>query len=146
MTTMASQITSLTVVYSIVYSGADKKNIKAPRHWPLCGELTGTGEFPAQKASNAENVSIWWRHHVLDYFEHSSSMLPIRASVCFVVRPRACVCVCVLVAFGRIKIVIKDCLLEYWYRRTNWEFIQSVETPKDYNWPQSGGFFDNEQI
>ena len=24
----------------------------------------GTGEFPAQMASNAENVSIWWRHHV----------------------------------------------------------------------------------
>ena len=23
------------------------------------------GEFPAQKASNAENVSIWWRHHAL---------------------------------------------------------------------------------
>ena len=22
-----------------------------------------TGEFPAQKASNAENASIWWRHH-----------------------------------------------------------------------------------
>ena len=22
------------------------------------------GEFPAQMASNAENVSIWWRHHV----------------------------------------------------------------------------------
>ena len=22
-----------------------------------------TGEFPAQSASNAENVSIWWRHH-----------------------------------------------------------------------------------
>ena len=43
-----------------------KENIKAPRHWPLCGEFTGTGEFPAQKASNAENVSIWWRHHVPD--------------------------------------------------------------------------------
>ena len=24
-----------------------------------------TGEFPAQMASNAENVSIWWRHHIL---------------------------------------------------------------------------------
>ena len=24
----------------------------------------GTGEFPAQMASNAENVSMWWRHHV----------------------------------------------------------------------------------
>ena len=23
-----------------------------------------TGEFPAQRASNAEDVSIWWRHHV----------------------------------------------------------------------------------
>ena len=22
-----------------------------------------TGQFPAQTASNAENVSIWWRHH-----------------------------------------------------------------------------------
>ena len=40
-----------------------KGNIKAPRHWPLCGEFTGTGEFPAQRASYAENVSIWWRHH-----------------------------------------------------------------------------------
>ena len=35
-----------------------KENIKAPRHWPLCGEFTGTGEFPAQRASYAENVSI----------------------------------------------------------------------------------------
>ena len=40
-----------------------KENIKAPRHWPLCGDFTGTGEFPAQRASYAENVSIWWRHH-----------------------------------------------------------------------------------
>ena len=40
-----------------------KENIKALRHWPLCGGFTGTGEFPAQMASNAENVSIWWRHH-----------------------------------------------------------------------------------
>ena len=40
-----------------------KENIKAPRHWPVCGEFTGTGEFPTQRASNAENVSIWWRHH-----------------------------------------------------------------------------------
>ena len=35
-----------------------KENIKAPRHWPLCGEFTGTGEFPAQMASNAEK----WFH------------------------------------------------------------------------------------
>ena len=40
-----------------------KENIKAPRHWPLCGEFTG--EFSTQMASNEENVSIWWRHHVM---------------------------------------------------------------------------------
>ena len=28
------------------------------------GNSLGTGEFPAQMASNAENVSIWWRHQV----------------------------------------------------------------------------------
>ena len=64
------------------------ENTKAQRHWPLCGEFTGdrwiprtngqlrgsvtglcagnspgTDDFPAQMASNAENVSIWWRHH-----------------------------------------------------------------------------------
>ena len=36
---------------------------KALHHWPLCGEFTGTGEFPPQMATNAENMSIWWRHH-----------------------------------------------------------------------------------
>ena len=30
----------------------------------LCAENSPvTGEFPAQMASNAENFSIWWRHH-----------------------------------------------------------------------------------
>ena len=30
----------------------------------LCEENSPVaGEFPAQRASNAENVSIWWRHH-----------------------------------------------------------------------------------
>ena len=28
----------------------------------------GAGEFPAQRASNAENVSIWWRHHLWAMF------------------------------------------------------------------------------
>ena len=65
MSRMASQITSLTIVYSTVYffKAKIKENIKAPRHWPLCGEFTVTGKFHAQRASNAENVSIWCRHH-----------------------------------------------------------------------------------
>ena len=58
---IASQITSLTIVYSIVIQTQLKENMKAPRQLPFCGEFTG--EFPAQMASYAENVSIWWRHH-----------------------------------------------------------------------------------
>ena len=36
-------------------------NIRAPRRWPLWWEFTG--EFPTERASNAENVSILLRHH-----------------------------------------------------------------------------------
>ena len=33
----------------------------------LCvGNSPGTGEFHVQMASNAENVSIWWRHHEIN--------------------------------------------------------------------------------
>ena len=62
---IAFQITSLTMVYWTVYSGADKKKKTSKlRVTGLCvGNSPGTGEFPAQMASNAENVSIWWRHH-----------------------------------------------------------------------------------
>ena len=41
-----------------------KENIKAPRHWPLCGEFTADRWIPRTMASNAENDSIWWRNHV----------------------------------------------------------------------------------
>ena len=40
------------------------KKISQPRVTGLCaGNSPVTGEFPAQRVSNAENVSIWWRHH-----------------------------------------------------------------------------------
>ena len=64
MGTMAPEITSLTVVYSIVYSGADPtKTSKLPVAGLCEGNSPVTGEFPAQMASNAENVYIWWRHY-----------------------------------------------------------------------------------
>ena len=60
----SSKITSLTIIYSIVYSGADQKlKTSKPRVTGLCeGNSPATGEFPAQRDSNAENVSIWWRN------------------------------------------------------------------------------------
>ena len=70
---MASPITSLTLVYSTVYSGADQRKHQTPRHWTgLCaGNSPVTGEFPAQRAIHAESVSIWWRHNVIQvYYMH----------------------------------------------------------------------------
>ena len=65
MDTMASQITSLTIVYLTIYSAQIPKTSKL-RVTGLCaGNSPVTYEFPAQMASNAENVSIWWRHHVV---------------------------------------------------------------------------------
>ena len=47
-----------------LFRGRSKKTSKL-RVTGLCaGNSPGTGEFPAQMASNAKNVSIWWRHHV----------------------------------------------------------------------------------
>ena len=63
---IASQITSLAIVYWTVYSGADKKKTSKLR---LCGD-PGSGEFPAQMACNVENVSILWRHHVIFVFDY----------------------------------------------------------------------------
>ena len=58
---MASQITSLTIVYSTVYSGADQRKHQSSASLAFA---RGIHRSP-QRASNAENVSIWWRHQVL---------------------------------------------------------------------------------
>ena len=64
MSAMASQITSLMIVYSTVYSKRRSKKTSRLRVAGLCdGNSPVTGEFLAQRASKAENVSIWWRHH-----------------------------------------------------------------------------------
>ena len=55
---MASQITSLAIVYSAVYSGADQGKYQS-----FASLAFVTGEFSTQGASNAEKVSSWWRHH-----------------------------------------------------------------------------------
>ena len=44
---IASQTTSLTIVFSAIYSGAE--NIKALRHWTLWGEFTGDRWIPRTK-------------------------------------------------------------------------------------------------
>ena len=56
MRAIASQLTSLTIVYSAVYASADQRKYQSSASLAF-----------AQMATNAENVSIWWRHHEITY-------------------------------------------------------------------------------
>ena len=60
----ASQITSLTIIYSTIHSDANQRKyqssaslafVRGIHRWPV--------NIAAQMASNAENFSIWWLHH-----------------------------------------------------------------------------------
>ena len=53
MSAMASQITSLTIVYSTFYSGADQREHQS----------SASLVFVRGIHRSLENVSIWWRHH-----------------------------------------------------------------------------------
>ena len=64
MNAMVSQITGVSIICSTVGLGADQRKHQSSASLTLFeGNSPVTDEFPAQKASNAENVSIWWRHH-----------------------------------------------------------------------------------
>ena len=64
MSAVASQITSLTIVYSTVYSGADQGKHQSSAWLAFVRVIhRGLHRGPAQTASDADNVSIWWRHN-----------------------------------------------------------------------------------
>ena len=83
---MASRITSLSIVYLIVYSGADQRKHQSSASLAFVWGIhrgPGTGEFPAQMASNAENVSIWWRHRgYMLTIVHTNSTVYVIENVC----------------------------------------------------------------
>ena len=58
MVAIASQITSLRIVYSTVIQTQIKENIKAPRHWPLCGEFTGHRWIPRTNGQLREKCHL----------------------------------------------------------------------------------------
>ena len=69
MRAMASQITSLTIVYSIDYSGAGQRKHQSSVSLAFVrGNSPVTGEFPEQRASSAENASIWWRNYEIGFY------------------------------------------------------------------------------
>ena len=58
---MASQIISLAIAYSTVFFWHRSQKTSKPRVTGLGeGNSVNSGEFPTQRASNAEKVFIWW--------------------------------------------------------------------------------------
>ena len=59
-----SQITSFTIVYSTVYTGADQRKHKAPRQWPLCGihqwPVNSTHKWPVTRKRFPFDDIMWW--------------------------------------------------------------------------------------
>ena len=52
------------------------KKILKLRVTSLCeGNSPVTDEFPTQKPSNSENVSIWWRHHVFRVYKQTEYLM-----------------------------------------------------------------------
>ena len=56
-------ITGVSIVYQPFVQTQIKENAKLRVTGIREGNSPMTGEFPAQRSSNAENVSIWWRHY-----------------------------------------------------------------------------------
>ena len=67
--------TSLAIVYLTVYSGADQSKHQSSASLTLVceGNSPVTNEFPSQRASDSENISIWWRHHDIPWIMHTAS-------------------------------------------------------------------------
>ena len=120
MSTMASQITGLTIVYSTVYSGVTA----------LC---EGNSPVPTQRASNAGNVSIRWRNHVaFPYTVISTGLVLIISTInkvkC-VLKPR-----CQHTKYINYPIVIVIPYLTYWcdiysitITLTRWSFLKKKQ-------------------
>ena len=94
MSTIASQITSLAIVYSTVYSGADQRKhqssaslafvwgihrgpVNSPHKWPVSRKM-----FPF------DDVIMRWNYHAVTSWEINTTIILI----CFL-----CVCVCIVV-------------------------------------------------
>ena len=62
MDAVASQITDVSNICWTVCSGRSTKTSRLRATFLCEGNLPVTDGFPSQRASNAENDSIWWRH------------------------------------------------------------------------------------
>ena len=77
MSAVASQITGVSIVLSSIFSGADQRKHQSSASLAFVrGNPLVTDGFPSRSVDNAENVSIWWRHHDSLSCEYSLTPAP----------------------------------------------------------------------
>ena len=77
MSAVTSQITGVSIVLSSIFSGADQRKHQSSASLAFVrGNPLVTDGFPLRSVDNAENVSIWWRHHDSLSCEYSLTPAP----------------------------------------------------------------------
>ena len=75
---IASQITSLTIVYSTVYSDADQRKHQSSASLVFFPGIHREPVNPPHKwPVMRKNVSIWWRHHEIFEYGMKNTSLPL---------------------------------------------------------------------
>ena len=85
MSAMATQTPGVSIVYSTVFTGVDqRKHLSSVSLTFVKGihYLLVIGKFPTGRASNVENVSIWWRHHALILASGTTLIMNASSCVC----------------------------------------------------------------
>ena len=99
-----------------IFERRSKKTSK-PRVTGLCaGNSPVTGEFPAQRASNAENVSIWWRYHTLKYASVPSGARPSVVTVASIFKNFPWLFQNFLYSFPKSVLPVAECKWHLYYR------------------------------
>ena len=144
---MASQITSLTIIYATVYSGAiQRKHQSSASLASVCARNSPvTGKFPAQMACNAENVYLWWRHHELTNdtkplnLASTYKRFEMTKNDCLLTHLFVCVVLRFFFSFlvltgVPVRIILQNLFdnLSIIYKRCSWEILPKI--PKDRHW------------
>ena len=150
MSVIASQITSLAIVYSTVYWRRWSKKTSKLHVTGLCeGNSQVTGDFPTQRVSNMKNVSIWWCHHgasckpYIACRKHCSSLFPQyfptnfyhKSLVQKIISNRYCITALVLLSLrhvsGSIWVTVAFYDVMKWnYFPRYWSFVRGI-----HQWP-----------
>ena len=92
------------------------------------GNSPGTGEFPTQRAGNAENFSIWWRHH--GYNDHNYILSAVQLGSWYIETWTKCPPFCRWRVFKNAFSWMKKIAFLFYF---HWRLIRRAQASLDHN-------------